>query len=91
MAKLDVGLWVDNKTLSSLLLLILPLALLKMSLHDNPLQVLDCFLCDCFLLCVLLLIQLDKAKKLRVELADDLQLRCGEADVIVHRGNVFSN
>ena len=90
MAELDVGLWVDDKTLPPLLLFILPLALLKMGLHHDPLQVLDGFLGNCFLLGVLLLVQLDKAKELGVELADDLQLRGGEGDVIVHRGKSSS-
>ena len=91
MSKLDVSFRVNHKPLPPLLLLILPLALLQMGLHHHPLKVLDRLLGDRLLLGMLLLVQLDEAEELRVELADDLQLRGGESDVIVHPGKRSSN
>ena len=91
MSKLDVSFRVNHKPLPPLLLLILPLALLQMGLHHHPLKVLDRLLGDRLLLGMLLLVQLDEAEELRVELADDLQLRGGEGDVIVHPGKLSSN
>ena len=91
MSKLDVSFRVNHKPLPPLLLLILPLALLQMGLHHHPLKVLDRLLGDRLLLGMLLLVQLDEAEELRVKLADDLQLRGGEADVIVHPGKRSSN
>ena len=91
MSELDVSFRVNHKPLPSLLLFILPLALLQMGLHHHPLKVLDRLLGNRLLLGVLLLVQLDEAEELRVELADDLQLRGGEADVIVHPGKHSSS
>ena len=91
MSELDVSFRVNHKPLPPLLLFILPLALLQMGLHHHPLKVLDRLLGDRLLLGVLLLVQLHEAEELRVELADDLQLRGGEADVIVHPGKCSSN
>ena len=91
MTKLDVSFRVNHKPLPSLLLLILSLALLQMCLHHHPLKVLDRLLGNRLLLGMLLLVQLDEAEELRVKLADDLQLRGGEGDVIVHPGKLSSN
>ena len=90
MSELDVSFRVNHKPLPPLLLLILPLALLQMGLHYHPLKVLDRLLGNRLLLGMLLLVQLDKPKELGVELADDLQLRGREGDVIVHRGKSSS-
>ena len=91
MPELDISFRVNHEPLPSLLLFILPLALLQMGLHHHPLKVLDRLLGNRLLLGMLLLVQLDEAKELRVELADDLQLCGGEGDVIVHPGNHSSN
>ena len=91
MSELDISFWVNHEPLPPLLLFILPLALLQMGLHHHPLKVLDRLLGNRLLLGVLLLVQLHEAEELRVELADDLQLRGGEGDVIVHPGKRSSN
>ena len=91
MSELDISFRVNHKPLPSLLLFILPLALLQMGLHHHPLKVLDRLLGNRLLLGVLLLVQLHEAEELRVELADDLQLGGGEGDVIVHPGKRSSN